>query len=60
MLSEGWHFYNEIAGMRCDFTASQFNELIEYMDISSNREEAFLDTNKKQYDYLKQSVINHL
>ncbi|PKR85414.1 YunG family protein [Heyndrickxia camelliae] len=60
MLSEGWHFYNEISGKRCDFTASQFNEDIEYMDIPSNREEAFLDTNQKQYDYLKQSVKNHL
>ena len=60
MLSEGWHFYNEIRGMRCDFTASQFNEDIEYLDIPSNREEAFLNTNQKQYYHLKQSVINLL
>lgn len=60
MLSKGWHFYNEIVSIRCDFTASQFNEDVEYMDIPSNREEALLDTNQKQYDYLKQSVMNHL
>jgi len=60
LLSEGWHFYNEINGECYDFTASQFNEDIGYMDIQSSREEAFLDTNQKQYDVLKQSVINNL
>ena len=59
-LEEGWHFYNEINGVRYDFTLSQFNEDIRYMDISSNREEALLDTNQKQYDYLIQSVKMHL
>lgn len=59
-LFEGWHFYNEINGIRYDFTVSQFNEDIRYMDIPSNREEAFLDTNQKQYDFLKQSVKIHL
>lgn len=56
LLFEGWHFYNEINGVRYDFTVSQFNEEIRYLDIFSNRKEAFLDTNHKQYDYLKQSV----
>ncbi|MGD6879631.1 YunG family protein [Bacillus infantis] len=56
-LLDGWHFYNEINGIRYDFTVSQFNEEIRYLDIFSNREEAFLDTNHKQYDYLKQSVL---
>lgn len=60
MVAEGWHFYNEINEKRYDFTASQFNEEIVYMDFPSNREEAFLDTNQKQYDYLKQSVKKHL
>ncbi|TYS58096.1 hypothetical protein FZC74_13975 [Sutcliffiella horikoshii] len=55
-LPEGWHFYNEIHGVRYDYTFSQFNEQIKYLDILSNREEAFMDTNQKQYDYLKQSV----
>ncbi|MGD6844620.1 YunG family protein [Bacillus infantis] len=59
-LKEGWHFYNEISGARYDFTVSQFKEDIVYMDIPSNREEAFQDTNQRQYDFLKQSVKVHL
>jgi len=59
-LPDGWHFYNFINGIRYDFTASQFKESIHYMDFPSNREEAFLDTNDKQYTYLKQSVFLYL
>ncbi|WP_342540176.1 hypothetical protein MHI39_21580 [Heyndrickxia sp. FSL K6-6286] len=59
-LSGGWHFYNFINGNLYDFTASQFGEDIVYMDIPSNRDEAFLDTNDKQYNYLKQSVLINL
>ncbi|MCY1632620.1 YunG family protein [Bacillus paralicheniformis] len=59
-LPEGWHFYNVINGKRYDLTVSQFKEDILYMDVPSNRNEAFSDTNEKQYNYLKQSVINHL
>ncbi|MCY8355376.1 hypothetical protein MOD14_14450 [Bacillus haynesii] len=59
-LPEGWHFYNFINGKRYDLTVSQFKEDILYMDIPSNRNEAFSDTNEKQYNYLKQSVINRL
>ncbi|MFC1286986.1 hypothetical protein ABE057_03265 [Bacillus paralicheniformis] len=59
-LPEGWHFYNFINGKRYDLTVSQFKEDILYMDVPSNRNEAFSDTNEKQYNYLKQSVINHL
>lgn len=59
-LPEGWHFYNIINGKRYDFTASQFDEEIKYMDIPSNREEAYTDTNDKQYKYLKDSVLNLL
>lgn len=53
----GWHFYNMIDGKRYDLTASQFSEEIVYKDIPSNREEAFADTNERQYNYLKQSVL---
>ena len=59
-LPDGWHFYNFINGKRYDLTVSQFKEDILYMDIPSNRDEAFSDTNEKQYNYLKQSVINQL
>ncbi|QHZ46891.1 YunG family protein [Bacillus sp. NSP9.1] len=57
---DGWHFYNVINRERYDFTASQFKEDILYMDIPSNRNEAYSDTNEKQYRYLKQSVMNQL
>ena len=56
-LPSGWHFYNVMNGKRCDFTDSQFTEDIIYMDIHSNREEAFKDTNEKQYNYLKSTVL---
>ncbi|WP_413789230.1 hypothetical protein [Bacillus yunxiaonensis] len=59
-VPEGWHFYNRINGKRYDFTASQFLEEITYMDIPSNRKEAFADTNEKQYDTLKQKVRIHI
>jgi hypothetical protein len=59
-LPDGWHFYNMINGRRHDFTASQFIEDILYMDIPSNREEAYKDTNDKQYNYLKQNVLINL
>nr|WP_239583649.1 hypothetical protein [Metabacillus iocasae] len=49
---DGWHFYNQIDGMRYDFTASQFSSTINYDDIVSSREEAFQDTNHQQYEYL--------
>ena len=57
-LPDGWHFYNIINGKRYDLTASQFGEDILYMDIPSNREEAYKDTNEKQYSFLKQTVLD--
>jgi hypothetical protein len=59
-LSEGWHFYNMIHYKRYDFTESQFNESIIYEDLPSNREEAFMDTNFNQYNYLISSVLKEL
>ncbi|MCA1054005.1 hypothetical protein LCM10_03315 [Rossellomorea aquimaris] len=55
-LPEGWHYYNIISGKRYDFTASQFDTCITYMDIRSNRDEAMLDTNEQQYHFLKKRV----
>jgi len=57
---DGWHFYNFINNKRHDLTASQFKGNIIYSDFISNREEAFADTNKQQYDYLKQKVLKFL
>lgn len=56
-LTDGWHFYNFIEGKRYDFTESQFDEIIHYMDIPSTRNEAFSDTNDQQYHYLKNGVL---
>ncbi|WP_394190818.1 hypothetical protein [Paenisporosarcina quisquiliarum] len=59
-LPDGWHFYNFIKNKRYDFTASQFREEILYMDIPSNRDEAYADTNESQYTYLKQKFLDFL
>jgi hypothetical protein len=59
-LSDGWHFYNIINNKRYDFTATQFKDEIDYIDVASNREDAFYDTNGNQYAYLKQRVLNYL
>lgn len=56
-LPDGWHFYNVMNNKRYDFTASQFNENLEYTDIPSTRAEAYADTNEKQYSYLKQKFL---
>ncbi|EOW9529123.1 hypothetical protein ACO11K_002849 [Bacillus cytotoxicus] len=55
-FGEDWHFYNVIDGRRYDFTAAQFKEEIIYEDTISSREEAFADTNRTQYNALKQNV----
>jgi [ribosomal protein S5]-alanine N-acetyltransferase len=57
---EGWHYYNVIQNRRYDFTESQFSKSVDYEDIPSNREEALLDTNLEQYNYLKNSVLVEL
>jgi hypothetical protein len=60
LLPQGWHFYNNIQGIRHDFTAAQFITKIVYVDRLSNRNEALKDTNIKQYSYLKQKVYERL
>lgn len=59
-LPEGWHFYNRIDGKRYDFTESQFDGPIDYMDIPSNRQEALSDTSTSQYEQLKRALLKHL
>ncbi|SFC35854.1 hypothetical protein SAMN05443252_10338 [Bacillus sp. OV322] len=59
-LHDGWHFYNIINGKRLDFTASQFTEDLLYTDLPSNREEAYKDTNEKQYSHLKRNFLINL
>ncbi|MFE9079198.1 hypothetical protein COE20_01200 [Bacillus cereus] len=59
-VGEEWHFYNSIDGGRFDFTESQFNENLNYLDVESNQEEAFADTNEKQYSILKEKIMKEL
>ncbi len=56
---EGWHFYNKLSEKRYDFTQEQFPEPLQYADILSSREEAFMDTNKEQYEALKKNVMTY-
>jgi hypothetical protein len=39
-LPAGDHFYNRIAGVRYDFTASQFDQPVAYMDLPANQADA--------------------
>ena len=55
-----WHYYNLINDKPIDFTCSQFDEPIKYSHLSSNRKEAFADTNAQQYDSLKSAVERYL
>ncbi|OFD64307.1 hypothetical protein BWGOE4_18470 [Bacillus mycoides] len=59
-VREVWHFYNTVDGKRHDFTWTQFHEKLNYMDVKSSREEAFADTNDKQYDILKEKIMKEL
>ncbi|MCC2379028.1 hypothetical protein LKM00_16400 [Bacillus wiedmannii] len=56
-VGEEWHFYNCIDGQRFDFTETQFDRNLNYLDEKSNREEAFADTNEKQYSILKEKIM---
>ncbi|HDR7515291.1 hypothetical protein AB1I92_05585 [Bacillus mobilis] len=56
-VGEEWHFYNCIDRQRFDFTETQFNESLNYWDVESNQEEAFADTNEKQYSILKEKIM---
>lgn len=60
IIGDVWHFYNFIGGKRFDFTGTQFNKKLNYMDVESNREEAFADTNEKEYDILKEKIMKEL
>jgi hypothetical protein len=53
----GLHFYNWIGGQRYDLTAEQFDSPPTYLDIPSNREEAFADTNADQYATLSERFL---
>ena len=50
------HFYNRIGGRRYDFTAAQFDKKPEYLDLTSDREEALADTSWEQLRALMSQV----
>src|ERR1700689_2338790 len=55
-VNGAWHFYNFVNGCRYDFSMSQFESLIGYSDIPSNRSEALADTTPEQYEQLRSRV----
>ena len=55
-VRDSWHFYNSINGERVDLTAEQFDEAVVYSDEQSSRDEAFADTDERQYLHLGEAV----
>ena len=55
-IEEQPHFYNQINGIRYDFTASQFPVLPEYEDLSAEREEILTSSAlvRQQYQTLRE------
>ncbi|AZO11577.1 MULTISPECIES: hypothetical protein [unclassified Mesorhizobium] len=51
-----WHFYNLVDGRRLDFSQSQFPVPPTYLDLRSDRSEAFSDTSLEQYRILKERI----
>jgi hypothetical protein len=47
-----WHFYNRVEGRVIDFTAEQFDDLPEYLDVPATRADALSDTSPEQYSAL--------
>lgn len=52
-LPAGNHFYNRIGGRRYDFTASQFDQPITYMDLPASRTDAELGATSDQLAELR-------
>jgi hypothetical protein len=58
-LPEGDHFYNRIDGQRIDLTDSQFAAPVRYLDIVTDRSEAFAGTSASRYLALKAAFFRH-
>lgn len=58
-LPDGDHFYNRIDGERHDFTASQFEQVITYEDIVSDRETAADSITSHELKTLKDAFQKH-
>ena len=58
-LPDGEHFYNRIDGARYDFTASQFEQPIEYADILTDRDDAAQGATRHELTTLQQAFEKH-
>ena len=58
-LPAGDHFYNRIGGRRYDFTASQFDQPIAYMDLPANRADAELGATHDELVELRAAFQEH-
>lgn len=58
-LPAGDHFYNRIGGRRYDFTASQFDQPIAYMDLQTNRADAELGATNDELAELRAAFQQH-
>lgn len=58
-LPAGDHFYNRIDGLRYDFTASQFDQPVAYMDLPTDRADAELGTTDDQLAELRVAFQEH-
>jgi len=56
-LPAGDHFYNRIEGRRYDFTASQFDQPIEYMDVLADRADAEQGATREQQAALRNAFM---
>jgi hypothetical protein len=58
-LPAGDHFYNRIGGRRYDFTASQFDQPVAYMDLPANRTDAELGATHDELVELRAAFQAH-
>ena len=58
-LPAGDHFYNRIAGRRYDFTASQFDQPIAYMDLTADPADAEQGATSSQLVALTAAFTRH-
>lgn len=58
-LPEGDHFYNRIGGERYDFTASQFDQPIVYVDLPANRADAERGATNNELAELRAAFREH-
>ena len=58
-LPAGDHFYNRIGGRRYDFTASQFDRPIAYVDLPADRVDAELGASPDELAELRAAFQQH-